>query len=348
MEAGMQFRSARVWMSALILGAASIAGMVTPAHADFNDKKPIKYTVTGASVQGYFKVVVEAINGIVRDVYPDSAATFRPGSPAGGILEVATGKAEFTFTSGAPEIQYALDGKRPFKQSLKGKVFHVMMLHRHLIVHNLMTKEWSEQYGIKTFDDIASKKPPMRLAVNNLANLQSTLGMHIAIFKAHGFHEADIEKWGGSFVRGNSGIGLDALRDGKADVFINGRFLPDSTTADVARGRDLAWIAGDPAKMKKAADEWGYETIDIPKSTYHFLTQDVTTLKMWNTINTGPHVSEETVYKFVKAIYDNQDRVRSIHPSLAEFSGEEMIRNPMNLPFHPGAERFYREKGLLK
>jgi uncharacterized protein len=224
----------------------------------------------------------------------------------------------------------------------------VMMLHRQLIVHNLMNKDWADRHGIKTFDDIAAKKPPMRLAVNDLANLQSTLGMHIAIFKAHGFQEADIQKWGGSFVRGNSGIGLDALRDGKADVFINGRFLPDSTTVDVARGRELVWIDGDPAKMQKAADEWDYETLKINKSTYAFLNNDVTTLKLWNTINTGPHVSEETVYKFVKAVYDEQKRVQSIHPSLGGFSGEEMIRNPMKLPFHPGAERFYKEKGLLK
>jgi TRAP transporter TAXI family solute receptor len=345
----MHGHSPRLLAAALLFGtAATIASVSTPALADFDDKKPIKYTVTGATVQGYFKVVVEAINGIVRDAYPDSAATFRPGSPAGGILEVATGKAEFTFTSGAPEIAYGLEGKAPFKESLKGKIMHVMMLHRHLIVHNVMTKDWADRYGIKTFDDIAAKKPPMRLAVNDLANLQSTLGMHIAIFKAHGFQEADIQKWGGSFVRGNSGIGLDALRDGKADVFINGRFLPDSTTTDVARGRQLVWIDGDPAKMKNAADEWDYETLKIDKSTYGFLGQDVTTLKLWNTINTGPHVSEETVYKFVKAVYDDQKRVQSIHPSLAEFNGEEMIRNPMKLPFHPGAERFYREKGLLK
>lgn len=344
----MNARSARVWLSTILIATASVAGTVRPALADFDDKKPIKYTVTGATVQGYFKVVVEAINAIVRDAYPDSAATFRPGSPAGGILEVATGKAEFTFTSGAPEIRYALEGKAPFKESLEGKVMHVMMLHRHLIVHSLMAKDWADRYGIKSFDDIAAKKPPMRLAVNDLANLQSTLSMHIAIFKAHGFQEADIQKWGGSFARGNSGIGLDALRDGKADVYINGRFLPDSTTNDVARGRALLWIDASPDKMKQAADEWGYETLMVTKATYPFLAKDEPTLKLWNTVNTGPQVPEETVYKFVKAVYEDQKRVQSIHPSLAEFSGEEMIRNPMNLPLHPGAERFYREKGLLK
>lgn len=340
----MTLRSARIFAAATLLAM----GMTGPALADLNDNKPIKYTVTGASIQGYFKVVVEAINGIVRDAYPDSAATFRPGSPAGGILEVATGKAEFTFTSGAPEIAYGLEGKAPFKEPLKGKIMHVMMLHRHLIVHSFMTKEWSDRHGIKTIADIAAKKPPMRLAVNDLANLQSTLGMHIAMFKAYGFGEAEIQQWGGAFVRGNSGIGLDAMRDGKADVFINGRMLPDSAMVDLARGRELVWLEGDPAKIKQAADEWAYETMTVDKSTYNFLTKDVTTLKLWNTVNTGPHVSEETVYKFVKAVYEGQKRVQSLHPSLAEFSGPEMIKNPMNLPFHPGAERYYREKGLLK
>lgn len=333
---------------AILTASAVLVGIPRTAQAALDDKQPIKYTVTGATVQGYFKVVVESINGIVRDVYPGTAATFKPGSPAGGILETATDKADFTFTSGAPEIAYALEGKAPFRESLKGKVMHVMTLHRQLIVHNLMTKAWADEHGIKTFADIAAKKPPMRLAVNDLANLQSTLGMHIAIFNAHGFQEGDVPKWRGSFLRGNSGIGLDALRDGKADVFINGRFLPDSTTVDVARGRDLLWIDGDPAMMQKAADAWNYETLVIPQSTYPFLTKDVTTLKLWNTVNTGPSTSEETVYKFVKALYENQKRVQAIHPSLGDFGGEEMVWNPMKLPLHPGAERFYREVGLLK
>ena len=60
------------------------------------------------------------------------------------------------------------------------------------------------------------------------------------------------------------------------------------------------------------------------------------------------HVPDETVYKFVKALADNTDRMRSIHPSLAQFAIDKVVRNPTQLPYHPGAERFYREAGTLK
>src|SRR3954471_3703594 len=108
-----------------------------PVRADFNDKKPITYTVDGATATGYFKVVTEAINGVVRDAYPGSAATYKPGSPAGGIQNISTGQADFSFTAGAPEIAYALEGKAPFQQSLKGKFSFVGLLHNDLVVYNV-------------------------------------------------------------------------------------------------------------------------------------------------------------------------------------------------------------------
>jgi TRAP transporter TAXI family solute receptor len=318
-----------------------------PVLADFNDKGPINYTVDGATAQGYFKVVAEAINGIMREVYPGSAATYKPGSPAGGVLNISKGQADFTFTGGSPEIAYALEGKAPFTESLKGKFSFVMLIHNHLVVHNMMTKDWADRNGIKSFADIAAKKPQMRLAVNQPANLQSTLSMYVAIFDAFGIKEAEVTK-GGSVFRSNSAGGMDALRDGKIDVYINGNFVPTAEVADVARGRPLLWISADPAKMKQAGDRWGYDTFTVPKGAYPFVTQDETTLTLWTAMLAGAHVSDETVYKFLKAMHENRDRVRSIHPSLAQFSIETVVRNPTPLPLHPGAERFYREMGVLK
>ena len=149
-------------------------------------------------------------------------------------------------------------------------------------------------------------------------------------------------------MRGNSGIGLSALADGKADVFINGRFLPDSKLVDISRNRELLWIDGNPKKIEAAAAEWGYKMVTVPKDGYPFMGgKDSPTVTQWTTINSGPKVSEEIIYKFVKALYEGADRIRAVHPSLREFSGRQMVRNPMGLPIHPGAERFYREQGLL-
>lgn len=327
---------------------AAFAVSSAPALADFNDNKPITYTVDGATASGYFKVVTESINGVIREAYPGSAATYKPGSPAGGIQNISTGKAEFTFTGGAPEIAYALEGKTPFKESLKGKFKFVMLLHNDLVVYSIATKEWAEKNGIKSFGDIAAKRPQMRLAVNQPANLQSTLGMYVAIFDAYGIKESDLVGKGGSLFQGNSNSNIDALRDGKVDVMINGGFIPSAEFTDLARARPLVWISGDPAKMKVAADRWGYSPYTVKKDSLDFLTKDENTLTLWTAVLAGTHVSDETVYKFVKALAQSKDRVRGIHPSLAKFSVETVSRNPTNVPYHPGAERFYREAGVLK
>src|SRR5262245_36652192 len=301
------------------LVAAIAALWALPAAADFNDNKPISYTVDGANATGYFKVVTEAMNGIVREVYPGTAATYKPGSPAGGILNLSRGQSDFTFNAGATEVGYALDGKAPFTESLKGKFHFVMLLHQGLVVHSLMTRDWAERNGIKSYADIAEKKPPMRLTVNQLANLQSTVSMYMALFDAYGIKEAEVTK-GAPVFRSNAAGGLDALRDGKIDVFINGGFLPTAEIADVARGRPLAWITGDPVKHKAAADRWTNVPFAVPKSIYPFVTQDDVSIALWNSIVAGAHVSEETVYKFVKALAQHQDRMRAIHPSLAQFA----------------------------
>ena len=328
--------------------AASLAALASmPAGAEFNDNKPITYTLDGATAGGYFKVVAEAVNGIIRETYPGSAPTYKPGSPAGGILNISRGQADFIFTGGAPEIAFALDGKAPFTEPLKGKFSFVMLLHNGLVVHSLMTKDWADRNGIHSFADIAAKKPHMRLHVNQLANLQSTLGMYVSLFDAYGIKEEEVTK-GSAIFRSNASGGFEALRDGKIDVFINGGFLPTAEVADIARGRSLMWIAGEPDRIKAAAGRWGYDALVVPKGIYPFVTQDDVTIVQWNAVLAGAHVPDETVYKFIKAMADNQDRVRSIHPSLAQFAIDRVVRNPTQVPYHPGAARFYREAGVLK
>ncbi|HEX9466116.1 MAG TPA: TAXI family TRAP transporter solute-binding subunit [Alphaproteobacteria bacterium] len=331
----------------LACAAAAILISIPPARAGFDDKGPINYTVDGATASGYFKVVTEAINGIIREVYPGSAATYKPGSPAGGIQNISIGQSDMTFNAGGPEIEYALEGKAPFRESLKGKFQFVMMLHNGLVVHNIMTKEWADRNGIASFEDIAAKKPQMRLAVNQPANLQSTVGMYIAEFEAYGLKEAELTR-GGASIRANAATGLDALRDGKIDVFINGGFVPTAEMTDVARGRALQWISGSVAKMKQAGGRWNYDLFTVKKEAYPFLTKDEITYTQWSAIVAGGQVSEETVYKFVKALAENEARVRSIHPSLAEFSIKSVSHNSTGVPYHPGAERYYRQVGLVK
>lgn len=335
-------RFARIALAALLAATSS-------AYADFSDKKPITATVTGATPTGYPRTMVEGLNAVVRDAYPGSAVSFKPNSPGGGVLAVAEGQADFTATASGTEIRLANEGAAPFAKPLKGRFSYVMQLYDNQFIHFLMTREWAEANGIKSWADIAAKKPRMRLAINRTDNPQTTIGGPYEVMKAHGFTIHDIEKWGGSYVLGNSQIGLDAIVDGKADVFMNARNLGDSLVKDVAGKRALMWIDGERAMIQKAADAFNFKADMVEKGTYPFMEKAYPTLRMWISLVAGNHVSDEVVYKYVKAIAENEARVQAIGGSLkTAFATQKMSTNPANLPYHPGALRYYKEKGLVK
>src|SRR6185436_19745494 len=273
-----QEKEARMRVAATALAAALAA---TPAFADFNDSKPITATVTGATPSGYPRTMVEGMNAVVRDAYPGSSVSFKPNSPGGGVLDIGEGRADFTATATGTEIRLANEGQSPYPKPLKGKFSYVMMLYDNQFMHFLMTREWADANGIKSWEDIAKKKPKIRLAINRPDNPQTTIGGPYEVMKAYGFTIQDIEKWGGSYVLGNSSIGLDAIVDGKADVFMNARNLGDALVKDVASKRALLWIDGDRAHFDKAAATFSNRTDFVPKDTYPFMDKEGPTVRMW-------------------------------------------------------------------
>jgi TRAP transporter TAXI family solute receptor len=223
-----------------------------------------------------------------------------------------------------------------------------MTMHDELVVHAIMTKEFADRAGVRGYADIVAKKPAFRLAINTTGNLQSTLGMYALTFGAHGVNDAELAKWGVTLFRGNTNEGLNQLRDGKVDMLINGAFLPTAAVVDINRSRPLLWVEAEEAKLKPAVGKYGYRVVKLPKGAYPFVERDTFMTVNWNAGLAGNHVSEETVYKFLKAITDAKDRVQKVHPSLAKFAVETIFKNSTPLPYHPGAARFYKEKGVLK
>src|SRR5574338_231583 len=111
-----------------IAALAALAAVLAaaPARADFNDKKPITATVTGATPSGYPRTMFEGLNAVVRDAFPGSAVSFKPNSPGGRVLAIAQGQADFTATATGTEVRLANEGKSPYKAPLKGKFSFVM------------------------------------------------------------------------------------------------------------------------------------------------------------------------------------------------------------------------------
>lgn len=90
-----------------------------------------------------------------------------------------------------------------------------------------------------------------------------------------------------------------------------------------------------------------YRKAVIPGGMYPGHPDDIATFGVGATFVTSATVSEEAVYVLAKAVMSNLDDFRRLHPAFAHLKAEEMIRDSLSAPLHPGAIRAYQELGLM-
>ncbi|WP_411991470.1 TAXI family TRAP transporter solute-binding subunit [Agarivorans sp. DSG3-1] len=97
------------------------------------------------------------------------------------------------------------------------------------------------------------------------------------------------------------------------------------------------------------ADKYDYfSPVTIKGGTYHGNPDDVSSIGVSATLVADKQLSEQTVYNFVAAIFENLNTMRSLHPALADLQVEDMINTNLTAPLHDGAKRYYREQGWIK
>lgn len=139
-----------------------------------------------------------------------------------------------------------------------------------------------------------------------------------------------------------------ALCDGKIDGFIYGVGHPSANIQDptTSCGAKLVPLTG-PAVDKLVEAYPYYAKVTIPGGLYPNNSENTETYGVLATFVTSEDVPEESVYNVVKAVFDNFDDFRRLHPALANLKKEDMVKNGLSAPLHPGAAKYFKEKGLL-
>jgi TRAP transporter TAXI family solute receptor len=109
---------------------------------------------------------------------------------------------------------------------------------------------------------------------------------------------------------------------------------------------DFIDVTGDVID-KLIADNPFYRKAVIPAGTYKGQDSDVTTFGVGATFVSSADVSEEVVYIVVKAVFDNFNDFKKLHPAFANLTEEEMIQDGLSAPLHDGAVKYYKERGWM-
>ena len=139
-----------------------------------------------------------------------------------------------------------------------------------------------------------------------------------------------------------------ALCDGKIDAYGYVVGIPNSGVAVATEGCGAYIVNLDTDVEKGLISEFPfYGPVNIPKGAYTSTTEPVTTFGGYATIVTSAKVSEDVVYEVVRAVFENLDDFKALHPAYAILTPEGMIKNGLSAPLHPGAVKYYKEKGWM-
>lgn len=139
---------------------------------------------------------------------------------------------------------------------------------------------------------------------------------------------------------------VDGLADGNLDAALwNGSFpLPPVVKLSASRKVKLLPVPDDFFAKHQAAYP-PYFRLDIPGGRYKGLEEPTPTFGLANGMVISKNVPEETVYAMTKAIFENVQSLKSVHPALGQIS-KSTVLNGFAAPLHPGALKYYREIGV--
>lgn len=140
-----------------------------------------------------------------------------------------------------------------------------------------------------------------------------------------------------------------ALCDGKIDGFFYAVGHPSANIQDptTSCGAKLVPLTG-PVVDKLVADHPYFAKVTIPAGMYPNNPQATDTYGVLATFVSSSKVSADTIYQVVKAVFDNFEDFKRLHPAFAHLKPESMVKDGLSAPLHEGALRFYKEKGWVK
>ncbi len=163
------------------------------------------------------------------------------------------------------------------------------------------------------------------------------------ILAAYGMTFDDIDKQNLSF-----GDSASAIKDGKLDAAFVTAGPPTTAVTELATTNDITLLSIDDAHAQALAAEHPFYTqYTIPAGTYKGVDADVNTVAVKATMIVSNELSEDVVYNIVKNIFENKDEITASHDKGSELDTAYAVEG-ISVPFHAGAEKYFKEIGVLK
>ncbi|WP_288433226.1 TAXI family TRAP transporter solute-binding subunit [uncultured Deinococcus sp.] len=275
---------------------------------------------------GMAKMVNDAGTGVRANARSTGGSVFNMNALATGELDMAIVQNDIAFYS------YKGSGIQAFEGKANNKVRTLAVLYPE-VLHVIARKDAK----ISSIADLKGK----RVVIGDLGS--GTEQTARQVLEAYGLKFEDL----GQALRVSPAQGISLMQDKRADALFYTVGVGASAISQIAQTVDVSLVpvAGNQASalIKKYPF---YVRYNIPAKSYKGVGATVPGVAVQATLVSSSSVSDDTVYKAMKAIFANTASVKAIHPALnTSFSNASAVKG-VPAPLHPGAVKFWKEQGL--
>jgi hypothetical protein len=312
---------------------AVLASMVALSTAPAQSRRHV--TIASGAVDGVYYPIAGAISRITsEDKELNIRATVE--SSAGSIANVQLLRAgEVDFAILQNDVAYfAFNGvalpafaNKPVKRM--AGVFSVYPELIHIVA--------TQASGVKSAHDLKGKR--VALGPRGSATEQNAL----QALGVHGIREADIRA-----VRVSFSGSVDQLKAGLVDAAFFTIALGAPVIVDALRSDKLVLVGLAPVPASALVRQFPFYTMgEIPPRTYKGQDHAIATPAVMAVVVARPELSDDLVYRFTRAVFDNLPQFHASHVAARNLTLQTALAG-MALPLHPGAERFFKERGIAR
>jgi TRAP transporter TAXI family solute receptor len=312
--------------------ASAALGAVLASGGSFAQEKYSLSIATGGTGGVYYPIGGGLANILSKYVPGMQATAEVTGGSVDNLKLIATGKPYIAFSM-ADAGQDAYRGEDKFKGT-KVPLRTLMILYP-----NRMHVVTIESTGITKMSDLKGK----RVSTGSPGSATEVMGFRV--IEAAGL---DKDK---DMTRERLGVAesVNAIKDRKIDAFFWVGGLPTAAVTDLANtpGIKIKMIdhANAVAAMNKKYGQLYSEDV-IPKTMYRGMDADNKQATVWNILVSNENLSDQTAYNIVKTIFDHKADLVAVHKESENFLLENQKASASPIPFHPGAIKYFAERGI--
>ncbi|WP_137046377.1 TAXI family TRAP transporter solute-binding subunit [Pseudolabrys sp. FHR47] len=292
-------------------------------------------TVGTGGVTGVYYAVGGAVCRLMNKDRATTGIRCSVESTGGSVFNVnAIKSGELEFGLSQSDVQYnASKGEGAFKDKADADLRAVFSVHP-----EPFTVLARKEAGVTKFEDFKGKRfnvgNPGSGTRASMEQLLGKLGWKLSDFSLAAELKADEQG--------------TALCDNKIDGFYYGVGHPSAAIQDptTACGAKLISLTG-PAVDALVKEYPYYAKATIPGGMYANNPNPTETYGVLATVVTSAKVPEATVYAMTKAVFENFEEFKKLHPAFAHLDPKKMVKDGLSAPLHPGAAKYYKEKGWM-